>query len=101
MPTQPFNPLGQLLCALLDISKSGVVIDGEWSLFDGSIHGLGELDGVAKPGLRRLFVRWRDASESQQLSLARGEFEVTVTLERTKSITPIEAMVLLILPAKE
>jgi hypothetical protein len=33
--------------------------------------------------------------------LARGEFEVTVTLERTKSITPIEAMVLLILPAKE
>jgi len=48
------------------------VIDGEWSLFDRSIHGLGEVDGVAKPGLRRLFVRWRDASESQQLSPCKG-----------------------------
>ena len=67
VPTQPFNPLGQLFCALLDISKWGVVIDGEWLLFGGSIHGSGELDGIAKPGLRRLFVRWRDASESQQL----------------------------------
>ena len=76
-PGKSGNPKGATIrfssCALFSISASeSVVIDGEWSLFDGSIHGLGEVDGVAKPGLRRLFVRWRDASESQQLSPCKG-----------------------------
>src|SRR5215510_6059403 len=34
---QPLNPLGQFFCALLDICKERVVVDGEGSFFGGSI----------------------------------------------------------------
>src|SRR5262249_47687206 len=50
---QPLNLLGELLCAFIDISKKGVVICGEWSLFGDSIPGSGLIDGIVKPGHRR------------------------------------------------
>jgi hypothetical protein len=72
MPAQPLNLLGELFCAFIDISKKGVVICGEWSLFGDSIPGSGLIDGIVKPG-HRLSVRWRHASESQQLSHCGGQ----------------------------
>lgn len=66
VPAQPFKPLGQFSCPLLDISKQGVVIGAVRSAFGCLITCSRALESGVKPS-RRLFVRWRDASESQQI----------------------------------
>ena len=88
VPTQPFNPLDQFFCALLDISKSGVVVGHERPLFGDPIKGCCALDGIAKPGPAFVFDGETPATRNSSSIEEAVEAEVIVVLGRTESMAP-------------